>query len=263
MGPPSRMIVFYRVLLALGVLFLWEAATGGLHPRVVLVDPFFVSSPRRITLDLVEGFSRGTLVRDTAVTLVESVYGLALGMGSGLGAGLALAFWRSLDRLLAPFIGIANSIPRPALAPLAILWFGLGMASKVFIAWSLVFFVTFYSTYQGVKSIDPDLVNAIRVMRPTRLQMMRIVVLPAVFAWVFAGFRLSVAYALIGAIVGEFVGATAGLGYQLVLAQGLLDTDRVFSVLALTGVLAASGLAAAERLESALLKWRPVAQLGP
>jgi NitT/TauT family transport system permease protein len=147
MGAPASQIALYRFLLVVALLVLWEGATGGLVSSLVLVDPFFISSPRRIALDLAEGFSRGTMLRDTMVTLVESIYGLALGMTTGVAAGLALAFWRSLDRLLAPFIGIANSIPRPALAPLAILWFGLGIASKVFIAWSLVFFVTFYSTY--------------------------------------------------------------------------------------------------------------------
>jgi NitT/TauT family transport system permease protein len=129
-------------------------------------------------------------------------------------------------------------------------------------AWSLVFFVAFYNAYQGVRSIDQDVVNSVKVMKASRIQMLRIVILPAVFSWVFAAFKLSVGYAIIGAIVGEFVGATSGLGYQLTHAQGLLDTDRVFSIVVVTGVLAGVVLYLAERLERAVLKWRPQVQLG-
>lgn len=247
-------------VLACGLL-LWQLVAGELIPGVRLVDPYFISSPGRIFRDLVDGFSRGTLLRDVGITLLEATYGLVLGMGSGIVVGLAFAFWQRLDDLFGPYMGVLNSLPRPALAPLAILWFGLGMSSKVFVAWTLVFFVAFYNTFQGVKSIEPEMVNAIRIMRPTRWQLMRIVILPAVFSWVFAAFKLSVSLSLIGAIVGEFVGSTAGLGYQLITAQGLLQTDRVFSVFVLTGVVAAIVLSVAQRVENALLKWRPTVQL--
>jgi NitT/TauT family transport system permease protein len=147
------------------------------------------------------------------------------------------------------------------LAPLFVLWFGLGMTSKVLVAWSLVFFVAFYNAYQGIKSIDQDVINSVRVMRASRWQMLKIVVLPAVFTWVFAAFKLSVGYALVGAMIGEFVGATSGLGFQLTQAQGLLNTDRVFSIVILTGVIAALVLFVADKLEKRLLKWRPQAQM--
>jgi NitT/TauT family transport system permease protein len=129
-------------------------------------------------------------------------------------------------------------------------------------AWSLVFFVAFYSALQGVKSIDQDVIDAVRVMRASRRQMLRMVLLPAVFSWAFAAFKLSVGYAIIGAIVGEFVGATSGLGYQLTKAQGLLDTDRVFSIVVVTGVVAGLVLYLAQRVENAVVKWRPETRLG-
>jgi NitT/TauT family transport system permease protein len=182
-------------------------------------------------------------------------------MVSGIVVGLVFGFWPLIDKVLEPILGALNAVPRPALAPLFVLWFGLGMTSKILVAWSLVFFVAFYNAYQGIKSIDQDVINSVRVMKAGRRQLLKIVVLPAVFTWVFAAFKLSVGYALVGAMIGEFVGATSGLGYQLTQAQGLLDTDRVFSIVILTGVVAAVILFLADRLERSLLKWRPQAQM--
>jgi NitT/TauT family transport system permease protein len=248
-------------LLAAFVLF-WEFAAGELVNGVRLVDPFFVSSPSRVSSDLREGFgAEGTLMSDTIATLTEAGAGLVIGMISGVLVGLLFSFWRGLERLFEPFMSVLNALPRPALAPLAVLWFGLGTTSKIFVAWSLVFFVAFYNTLEGVRSIDREVLNAIKVMKPSRRQLMRLVILPAVLSWVFAAFRVSVSLALIGAIVAEFVGATKGLGYQLTTAQGLLDTDRVFSVFVLTGALAAILLAAARRVEVVVLRWRPRAEL--
>jgi NitT/TauT family transport system permease protein len=243
------------------MILLWELASGGLIDGVTLIGPDFVSSPVRVYDDLKLGFTEGTLGRDTLATLEEAGLGLAIGMVSGVAVGLVFAFWRWLDRLLQPFMAVLNALPRPALAPLTILWFGFSSTGKVFVAWSLVFFVAFYNTIEGVRGIDRDVLDAIRVMRPNRLQLLRLVILPAVISWVFAAFRVSVSLALIGAIVGEFVGATKGLGYQLTAAQGLLQTDRVFSVFVLTGVLAAVLLAAAHRVERAVLRWRPTTEL--
>ncbi|MBA2513260.1 MAG: ABC transporter permease [Solirubrobacterales bacterium] len=246
-----------RLALLAFMLLAWQVASGK------LVDPFFISSPSRVYSDLKRGFGDGgSLANDTIVTLTEAGIGLVTGMVSGVLVGLVFSFWRRLALLLEPFMAVLNALPRPALAPLAVLWFGLGMTSKVFIAWSLVFFVAFYNTIEGVRSIERETINAIRVMRPSRWQLMRLVILPAVLAWVFAAFRVSVSLALIGAIVAEFVGATAGLGYQLTTAQGLLDTDRVFSVFVLTGALAAILLALAHMVEETVLKWRPKPELG-
>jgi NitT/TauT family transport system permease protein len=249
-----------RVLLVrLGVIVaffvLWQLASG----RVI--DPYFVSSPSRIAVDLYEGFSGGRLITDVGTTMYEASAGLVIGMVSGIIVGLVFGFWPLIDKVMEPILGALNAVPRPALAPLFVLWFGLGMTSKILVAWSLVFFVAFYNAYQGIKSIDQDVINSVRVMRAGRRQLLKIVVLPAVFTWVFAAFKLSVGYALVGAMIGEFVGATSGLGYQLTQAQGLLDTDRVFSIVILTGVVAAVVLFLADRLERSLLKWRPQAQM--
>jgi NitT/TauT family transport system permease protein len=249
-------VIFLRVAVLATAVAFWELASGP------LLDPYFFSSPGRIASDLKDGFVDGSLASDIGTTMYEAGVGLGLGMVSGIVVGLLFALFPLVNRVLEPFLGALNAIPRPALAPLAILWFGLGASSKIFMAWSLVFFVAFYNAYQGVKSVDQDVVNSVKVMKASRIQMLRIVILPAVFSWVFAAFKLSVGYAIIGAIVGEFVGATSGLGYQLTHAQGLLDTDRVFSIVVVTGVLAGVVLYLAERLERAVLKWRPQVQLG-
>ena len=248
-------ILMVRLGVIVGFFILWQLASG----RVI--DPYFVSSPVNIVVDLWEGFSDGRLIGDVATTMYEAGAGLIVGMVSGIMVGLVFGFWPLIDKVLEPILGALNAVPRPALAPLFVLWFGLGMTSKILVAWSLVFFVAFYNAYQGIKSIDQDVINSVRVMKAGRRQLLKIVVLPAVFTWVFAAFKLSVGYALVGAMIGEFVGATSGLGYQLTQAQGLLDTDRVFSIVILTGVVAAVILFLADRLERSLLKWRPQAQM--
>ncbi len=243
-------------VLCIGLL-LWQFAAGDLVPGIRLVDPFFISSPSRIAIDLKQGFSDGILLTDVGVTLFEAFAGLMIGMITGIAAGLAFGMWRPLELIAEPFMSALNALPRPAVAPLMVLWLGIGLASKVLLAWSLVFFLVFYNTYLGVKTVDQDIVNAMRVMRATPTQLIRIVVFPSVFSWIFAALRLSVSYALIGAIIGEFVGATAGIGYQLIAAEGLLHTDRVYSALVLVGVIAALLTALAKMLENRILKWRP------
>jgi NitT/TauT family transport system permease protein len=238
-------VIVGRLLLLCGGLLFWQFAAGDLIPGVRLVDPFFVSSPGRIALDLKKGFSDGILLKDMGITLFEAFAGLAIGM------------WKPLEQIAEPFMAAFNALPRPAIAPLAVLWLGIGLASKILLAWSLVFFLVFYNTYLGVKTIDQDIVNAMRVMRASPPQLIRIVIFPSVFSWIFAALRLSVSYALIGAIIGEFVGATAGIGYQLIAAEGLLQTDRVYSALFLVGLIAVVLTSLAKMLENRVLKWRP------
>jgi NitT/TauT family transport system permease protein len=252
----SQVIIGRLLVLGLGLLF-WQFAAGDLVPGLRLVDPFFISSPSRIAVDLQKGFADGVLLKDVGITLFESFAGLVIGLVTGVAAGLAFGMWRPLELIAEPFMSAFNALPRPAIAPLAVLWLGIGLASKVLLAWSLVFFLVFYNTYLGVKTIDQDIINAMRVMRASRPQLIRIVVFPSVFSWIFAALRLSVSYALIGAIIGEFVGATAGIGYQLIAAEGLLQTDRVYSALILVGIAAVLLTTLAKMLENRILKWRP------
>jgi NitT/TauT family transport system permease protein len=250
-------VALYRSLVLVILLLIWQFAAGDLVPGVRLVDPFFISSPSRIFFDLIAGLKSGVLLRDLGVTLFEAFAGLVIGMITGVVVGLLFGMWKPLEQVGEPFMAALNALPRPAIAPLAVLWFGIGFGSKILLAWSLVFFLVFYNTYLGVKTVDQDIVNAIRVMKARPVQMIRIVIFPSVFSWIFAAFRISVSYALIGAIIGEFVGATSGLGYQLISAEGLMQTDRVYTALFLVGSTAVLLTAGAKMLENRILKWRP------
>ncbi|PUA32084.1 MAG: hypothetical protein B9J98_04325 [Candidatus Terraquivivens tikiterensis] len=246
-----------RLIFLTALLFLWEALAGGLHPSLSLLDPFYSSSPSRIARELYVLFFQENILKDVLVTLGEAFSGLAMGIASGVALGLLFAYSDTVSSTLEPFLSALNSIPRPALAPLVIFWFGIGIFSKIFLAWSIVFFVIFYNTYLGIRSIDPDILNVMRVMGASRLQTMRIVILPSVASWIFAGLRLSVSYALIGAIIGEFVGATAGVGYQLIYAEGLLMSDRLYALVFVVGIMGATVVEVAKRIEGKLLRWRP------
>jgi NitT/TauT family transport system permease protein len=238
-------------------LLLWELASGDLIASIQWVDPFFMSSPSRVIEDLSVGLTSGSLLDDLRFTLSTASVGLLLGLVTGMAVGILFAYSKIIADLFEPFMSMLNSLPRPALAPIAILWFGMGSTSKIFIAWTMVFFVAFYNTYEGIRSIDSTVLDAVRVMKPSRLQVIRYVILPAVISWVFAALKLSVSMALIGTIIGEFVGSTKGLGYQLMTAQGLLQTDRVFSVFVLIAIVASTLLALAGVLEKRIVKWRP------
>lgn len=246
-----------RLVLLFVFLLIWEAAAGGFGQRFQFADVLFVSRPSLIGADLMTYGHSGELLRDLMATLQEAFGGLVLGIVTGVVFGLLLGQFKPLYDLLDPYLIAFNSLPRPALAPLLILWFGLGMTSKIFLAWSLVFFIVFYNTIYGIKSIDPDLLRSIRVMGANRRQLLRIVVLPSVLSWIFAAFRTSVSFALIGAVVGEFVGSTAGLGYRSVIAAGLFDTNRVFSILFLLMGLGSVLVYISEKVEAYLLRWRP------
>jgi NitT/TauT family transport system permease protein len=245
-----------RVALIAFVFVAWEAVTGGFGLRP-LVDPIVLGRPSLVFADLYEYARGGLLLTDSVATLEAALAGLVLGMLGGVGLGLAFGYWRTVADVFDPIIAGLNSLPRVAMAPVLILWFGLGIASKIVVSFSLVFFIIFYNTYLGVRSVDAELVKAVRVMGGGRLAVARFVLLPSVFSWIFAALRTSVSFALAGAVVGEFVGSTTGLGYRMVIATGLLQTTRVYAILLLLMIIAVSLIAIAKRVEERLLRWRP------
>lgn len=175
--------------------------------------------------------------------------------------GVIFGSWRSLADTLEPVIVALNSLPRIAVAPLLIMWLGLGLTSKIFVSFFVVFFVVFFNAFLGTRSVDPDLVKALHAMGATRLQVGRMIVLPSVVSWIFAALRTSVSFALTATITAEFVGSTAGLGYRLNLAAGLLNTKRVFAILIVLMIVGVLVVEAAKALEGRLLRWRPAAAL--
>ena len=250
-GAQARTNVWRLGLLVLGA-GAWEAAT-----RFGVVNAFWVSSPSRIVVDLVKRIVGGEVFFHIAVTLYEAFLGFVLGATVGIAAGFLLARSEELARVLDPFVTALNSLPRVALAPLFILWFGIGLTSKVVLAFSLVVFILLVNTYAGAKNVDQDLVIIARLLGASRRQLTMKIILPSSIPWIFAGLRLGLAYALIGAVVGEVIVATAGLGFQISHAAGVFNTTGVMSSLIILMVIATLLNEAMKVAEVKLLRWRP------
>nr|VFJ91040.1 MAG: NitT/TauT family transport system permease protein [Candidatus Kentron sp. LFY] len=202
----------------------WE-----LGAEIGFIDPFYFSAPSRIAHTLYLWAVQGMLSKHLWVTLSEAGVGFLVGLFLGITCGFLFAASPRLDAVLQPFIVILNAMPRIAFAPLIILWFGLGFLSKVVIVVSLVFFVVFFNTYRGFKEINPAIVKNARVMGATPVQMLLHVYLPATLAWTFASIRVSVGFSIIAAVLGEYIGASAGIGYLIDNAQANFDATGVMT----------------------------------
>jgi NitT/TauT family transport system permease protein len=250
-------IFWWRAAVAVALVSAWEAgAASG------VLDPFFLSRPRDIAGRVTTWVSSGSLWPHLVVTLQESLLGLVIGGAIGVTTGFALARSPSAARVLEPYIMMLNAVPRVVLAPLFLLWFGLGIWSKVALAVTLVFFVMFFNTYQGVRDADRVIIDNVRMLGATERQLVRHVLIPSALTWIFSSLQTSLGFAMVGAVVGEYLGATRGLGYVIAQAEGTFDTTGVFAgmtVLSIVVVLASAGVA---RVERWLLRWKGDAQRG-
>jgi NitT/TauT family transport system permease protein len=202
------------------------------------VDSFWVSSPGAVWDRLWEWTVDGTIQHHLTYTLQAMVFGLLLGTAAGIVAGFILGSNRTLSDVFEPFVLVIYSIPKVAIAPLFILWFGIGLGSKIFISAIIVFFLVFYNTFTGVRAVDHEMADAVRIMGATRRQLVVNVILPSSAAWIYTGVSMAVPYSLIGAIVGELIASNRGLGYLLKQSSGTFDTAGTFAALF---VLAAMG----------------------
>lgn len=251
--PPGRgRTLLWRLVLLLGFAAAWEWVTWS-----GLVNAFWVSSPTRIVTDLTKGVASGAVLEHIWVTLYEAAMGFVTGAVVGVLVGFALARWEGLHRVLDPYVAALNSLPRVALAPLFILWFGIGLTSKIVLAFSLVVFILLINTYAGAKNVDQDLVIISRLLGATERQLLTKVVLPSCIPWIFAGLRLGLAYALIGAVVGEVIVAQAGLGYLISQNAGVFNTTGVFSSLIILMVISVAVNGLMQIAERRLLRWQP------
>lgn len=222
-----------------------------------LIDPFFFSRPSAIAAKIWEWLLGGYIWPHLAVTLLEALLAFVIGAMLGIAAGLAFARIELLAAVFDPYIRILNALPRVILAPIFILWFGLGVASKVALGVTLVFFVVFFNTFQGIREVDPVVRNNTRMLQASDRQMLRYVYLPSAMAWIFSSLHTSIGFALVGAVVGEYIGASRGIGYVVAQAQGVFDTTGVFAGLILTSAVVLCIDLAINRLERHLLRWRP------
>jgi NitT/TauT family transport system permease protein len=243
-------------LLQLGVLALLIGAWEGLAASGA-IDPFFFSRPSAIALQIWRWVVSGYIWPHLFVTLLEALLAFVIGAVSGVAAGLAFARIELLAAVFDPYLRMLNALPRVILAPIFILWFGIDIGSKVALGVTLVFFIVFFNTFQGIRDVDPVLRNNARMLQASNGQILRHVDLPAAMAWIFASLHTSIGFALVGAVVGEYVGAARGIGYVVSQAQGVFDFTGVLAGLILTSAVVLCVDAAIHRLERYLLRWRP------
>jgi len=239
------------VALGVSVLLAWYLiALVGQYPTYILPRPDeVVSKAARVLAD-------GSLWRHARTTLVEVLAGLSTGIGLALIFGYVLAKWEWFERVLSPYIAAAQSVPMVALAPLLAVWFGFGLLSKVLVCAAIVFFPMMVTTIVGIRSAPDDLMDLMRAMRASRWQVFAKLEVPAALPILFGGLRLSVTLAVVGAVVGEFVGADRGLGFLVNLSKGLFDTPLMFVALATLMLIAVALYATVLFLERKLLSWR-------
>jgi NitT/TauT family transport system permease protein len=250
-------VVVNVVRIALVVLWLgsWELAAR------TVIDPFYYSMPSKIWDKLVTWFttgtSQGSIWSNIAITLEEAVLGFLIGTLAGVVLGVLLGRSRFTAEVLAPFIKGANAIPRIVLASLFVIWFGLGMSSKVATAFVLVFFAVFFNAFQGAREVDKVLVDNARILGASRWDLMRTIILPSATSWILASMHVAFGFALIGAIVGEYTGADKGLGLLINHAQGTFDSAGIYAGMIIITVMALLAEWLLTLLERRLLAWRP------
>ena len=243
---PLRTRVLAQLCLGAALLIVWELAA------VFFVDPFWIGEPSAIAVRLWNVFVEGDMLTHTGVTLGHAVAGLLASLIVGVPIGILFAANRFVAATLEPYFLAFYSLPRVALAPLLILWFGIGSLSKIMMAFSMVVVVVILNTYEGVRSVDRDLLDMLRAMRASRAYTLRKVLLPSIVPWVFASMRVGIGLALVGAVIGELVGANRGLGWYVELAAGRIDIVGVFTGLVVLAILGMSLNAIVKAIEGRL-----------
>jgi sulfonate transport system permease protein len=252
-------LLFLQLLVAVVAIAIWHLLTAVPFSGKPILDPFFFATPENVAWRVARWFADGSIWLHLWITLIESV--LAFVVGSV--AGVLVGFWFGLNPTIAavfdPYVKMFNALPRIVLAPIFVLWFGLGIRSKVALGVTLVFFVVFFNIYQGVKEVSPTVLANARMLGMTKWQLMRHVYWPSALSWMFSSLHTSVGFAVVGAVVGEYLGSAEGLGYLILQAEGALDATGVFAgivVLAAFVIVIDWGVTLVERR---LLAWRPVA----
>ena len=241
-----------QVALGILVLLVWQGASGR------LVDNFFISNPIDVAVRLYGWTMDGSIFRHIGATVYATAMGFFIGAVGGAILGVWLGVSPFASRLLSPYLNALNALPKVALAPLFVLWFGLGLESKIALAAVLVLFLVFLNTFAGVREVDQDLIDGARLMRATRAQVIAKVIIPSAMSWVFAGLKISVPYALIGAVLGEMIAANRGLGYLVQFSGAQFDSAGVFAVLLVIALLAVGLNFLVEIVQHRMERWRIV-----
>src|SRR5262245_979363 len=243
-------VTLVRAAIIGGFLLLWELASGR------WIEPFLISSPSRIFWSLYAGFRDGDLFQHTWVTFIEIAIGFPIGAFAGISLGYAFGRSRVLAEIFEPIIIALNGIPRTAVAPLFIVWLGIGLWSKVGVVFLLTFFLNFFNTYSGMRQMDHEYVDLANLMGVKGWKLTLKVIFPAISPYVFTGIRTSIPFAVIGAIVGEFVAATEGVGFFIRMSAGIFKTADVFVGIIILMIMVIVMDRIAEMIEKRALRWQ-------
>ena len=249
-----RPIALLRLALLGGLLGLWE-----LGYRQGWVDPFFFSAPSLIWDTLVSLFESGRIWPHMEATAREALIGLVLGFAAGIVLGFLAGLKGAVGELLEPVMLLLNSVPRIVLAPIFILWLGIGPNSKIASAFFLVFVVIFFAVYTGLREVPPSLVARVRVLGGGRWALLTQVYLPSVLTWIFSSLRITVGFAFTGAVVAEVIASTEGLGYLLNLAQNTFNASLMMATVAIIMAMIMLLFALLQRVENHLMRWKRAA----
>ncbi len=255
-GRYRLMVNAARVLLLVVLVGGWELAA-----RLGWIDPFFFGQPtaiiRQIGIWITQGTAQGPLWEQIAVTLEETVIGFVIGVVLGIFFGVVLGRSRVLADILGPYIKAANSIPRIVLGSIFAIWLGLGLASKVALAVVLVFFIVFFNAFQGVREVDRNLIANARILGAKSRQLSTQIILPSALSWIIASLHTSFSFALVGAVVGEYLGAIQGLGLLISTAKNTFNANGVFAAMLILAIVSLTAEALVTALENRLIRWRP------
>jgi NitT/TauT family transport system permease protein len=250
-------LLLLQAIVAVAVIGLWHVLSTDEYFGVAVLPPFFFSTPGDVAVRVAKLFAGGTIWRHLWVTLSESMLAFAIGATAGVLIGFWFARKPTIAAVFDPYVKMVNALPRVVLAPIFTLWFGLGIWSKVALGVTLVFFIVFFNVYQGVKEVNPTVLANARMLGMNDRALMRHVYWPSALSWMFSSLHTSVGFAVVGAVVGEYLGSAAGLGYLIQQAEGIFDVAGVFAgMFILAGfVVAIDG--AVTMVERRLLAWRP------
>ncbi|MFN0263604.1 ABC transporter permease [Tepidamorphus sp. 3E244] len=245
-------MLLMQALVGVLIMLAWYASSG------TLVDSFMISDPVAVARRTYGWFASGEIYKHMWATIYATLIGFAIGSIAGIVGGVLLGLSPFLSRLLNPYIWAFNALPKVALAPLFILWFGLGIESKIALAAVLVVFIVFVNTFAGVREVDRDLVDSLKLMKASRAQLLTKVVLPSATSWIFVGLKTAVPYAVIGTIIGELIAANRGLGYLVQKAGSEFDTAGVFAALFVIAIIAVVINELVGLLQTRLESWKVV-----
>jgi NitT/TauT family transport system permease protein len=249
------LVTLAQVVIVGGFLLIWELGSGDPR-RGALIDQLFFSKPSLIGARILKWLLDGTILNNAGVTLEEAMLGFVIGALTGILLGFVLGLTMIGRTVFAPLVFVAYAVPRYGFAPMFILWFGLGIQSKVALVTLVTFFYVFFNTFEGTREVDPDLIGVLRIMRASSWQILRTVTLPAALVWVALGMKISIPHAFGTAIFGELLAGYVGLGALMRNSGSTLDATGLFGATVATAVLAIAVNALVARVVDFWLRWR-------